>query len=285
MPKPVQGKIDADLSKTQGPEGDRVRVTDKDDENARRAVTYYSVIDKASPVASWVTLKPVTGRQHQLRAHMAHIGNPILGDEKYGGTGRHAGGTCPQAAPSCPPHRVSAPTRRTGGYYGAVAAPYAGDDEESGLRCRALPRRSRMTDRDAEQPATVILDKLSATAETLLQGSDRRTGLANPAGWQAGEDAAQGRATSADVGTGEGSCRRVGGPGDEINPHAMPLTKLANTAIGRAGRRSCSGDILSYAANDLVCYRVEPQELASPPVTLWDPVMAWAESRLGARFG
>lgn len=85
VPKPLQGKIDVDLAKTQGPEGDRVRVMDKDDENARRAVTYYSVLDKASPVASWVTLKPVTGRQHQLRAHMAHIETPIMGDEKYGG--------------------------------------------------------------------------------------------------------------------------------------------------------------------------------------------------------
>jgi 23S rRNA pseudouridine955/2504/2580 synthase len=36
-------------------------------------------------VAAWVSLKPVTGRQHQLRAHMAHIGTPILGDNKYGG--------------------------------------------------------------------------------------------------------------------------------------------------------------------------------------------------------
>ncbi len=85
VPKPLQGKIDVELAKSQGPEGDRVRVSDKDDENARRAVTFYSVVDKAAPVAAWVTLKPVTGRQHQLRAHMAHIGTPIMGDEKYGG--------------------------------------------------------------------------------------------------------------------------------------------------------------------------------------------------------
>src|SRR5436305_1338249 len=56
-----------------------------EDKDAQRAVTYYNVIDKAPPVLSWVTLKPVTGRQHQLRAHMAYIGTPIAGDEKYQG--------------------------------------------------------------------------------------------------------------------------------------------------------------------------------------------------------
>jgi 23S rRNA pseudouridine955/2504/2580 synthase len=85
VPSPLQGKIDVDLIKAQGPDGDRIRPGEKGEENVRRAVTFYSVIDKAPPVASWVSLKPVTGRQHQLRAHMAHVGTPILGDEKYGG--------------------------------------------------------------------------------------------------------------------------------------------------------------------------------------------------------
>jgi 23S rRNA pseudouridine955/2504/2580 synthase len=48
-------------------------------------VTYYAVVDRAGQAVSFVSLKPVTGRQHQLRAHMAIIGHPILGDDKYHG--------------------------------------------------------------------------------------------------------------------------------------------------------------------------------------------------------
>lgn len=86
VPKPAQGRIEVALIKAKGPEGDRMRASrEGEEEDEQRAVTFYSVLDKAPPVASWVSLKPVTGRQHQLRAHMAHIGTPILGDEKYGG--------------------------------------------------------------------------------------------------------------------------------------------------------------------------------------------------------
>jgi 23S rRNA pseudouridine955/2504/2580 synthase len=85
VPKPSQGKIDIALIKAAGPDGDRVRVAHADEGEAQRAVTHYSIIDKAPPVMAWMSLKPSTGRQHQLRAHMAHIGHPILGDDKYGG--------------------------------------------------------------------------------------------------------------------------------------------------------------------------------------------------------
>jgi len=49
------------------------------------ATTHYSVIDRVGRKAAWVSLKPVTGRQHQLRAHMSIIGHPIVGDNKYEG--------------------------------------------------------------------------------------------------------------------------------------------------------------------------------------------------------
>jgi 23S rRNA pseudouridine955/2504/2580 synthase len=86
VPKPPQGKIDAALVKAAGPEGDRVRkARPGEQERAQSAVTHYSVVDRAGQAVSWVSLKPVTGRQHQLRAHAAIIGHPILGDEKYRG--------------------------------------------------------------------------------------------------------------------------------------------------------------------------------------------------------
>ena len=86
VPKPPQGKIEAALVKAAGPEGDRVRkARPGEQKRAQSAVTYYSVVDRAGQAVSFVSLKPVTGRQHQLRAHMAILGYPILGDEKYRG--------------------------------------------------------------------------------------------------------------------------------------------------------------------------------------------------------
>jgi 23S rRNA pseudouridine955/2504/2580 synthase len=86
VPKPPQGKVEAALVKAAGPEGDRVRKARAgEQERAQSAVTYYAVVDRAGQTASFVSLKPVTGRQHQLRAHMAILGHPILGDAKYQG--------------------------------------------------------------------------------------------------------------------------------------------------------------------------------------------------------
>jgi len=84
VPKPPQGKIEAALVKASGPDGDRVRKARPGEQNeAMHATTHYSVIDRVGRKMAWVSLKPVTGRQHQLRAHMELIGHPIVGDNKY----------------------------------------------------------------------------------------------------------------------------------------------------------------------------------------------------------
>ena len=58
---------------------------DPKDPRADPAETEYVTISRAAHRATWMALRPHTGRTHQLRAHMAAIGHPIVGDGKYGG--------------------------------------------------------------------------------------------------------------------------------------------------------------------------------------------------------
>ena len=83
VPKPRQGRISTFLAKDQREEESRMRIARHGEEGASHAVTYYAVVETAGPSLAWLSLKPVTGRTHQLRAHMAHIGHPIVGDAKY----------------------------------------------------------------------------------------------------------------------------------------------------------------------------------------------------------
>ena len=83
VPKPRQGGISTFLAKEQREDESMMRIARHGEEGASHAVTYYAVVDTAGPSLAWLSLKPVTGRTHQLRAHMAHIGHPVIGDAKY----------------------------------------------------------------------------------------------------------------------------------------------------------------------------------------------------------
>jgi len=58
---------------------------------AKSAVSEFQVLENLGDRASLVALSPLTGRKHQLRAHMAAIGHPVLGDRRYGDRAREGG--------------------------------------------------------------------------------------------------------------------------------------------------------------------------------------------------
>jgi len=99
VPRPAQGRISLFLAKGEGmgdargaraASGDRarlekMRVAAHGEEDAQHSVTFYAIVDKVAPRLAWLSMKPITGRTHQLRAHAEAIGHPIVGDPKYGG--------------------------------------------------------------------------------------------------------------------------------------------------------------------------------------------------------
>ena len=96
VPTPYLGEIRYGLVKAPGHskfgEGEKMiavhpREVNKTD-GAKRAHTLYATLYRVASRASWVAMEPITGRTHQLRAHMAEIGHPIIGDGKYGGSGQ-----------------------------------------------------------------------------------------------------------------------------------------------------------------------------------------------------
>ncbi len=94
VPTPYLGEIRFGLVKAGGHgkhgEGEKMLAVHPRDMDktpgAKRAHTLYATLYRVAGRASWVAMEPITGRTHQLRAHMAEIGHPIIGDGKYGGS-------------------------------------------------------------------------------------------------------------------------------------------------------------------------------------------------------
>ena len=86
VPARPRGTIEAALGRSNS---DRVKraVVPQGRSDARHAVTHYEVLARAAgaePLASLLRCRLETGRTHQIRVHLAHIGHPLIGDDVYG---------------------------------------------------------------------------------------------------------------------------------------------------------------------------------------------------------
>ena len=83
-PEPASGLIDAPLLRQEVGRESYMRVVAPDVAGAQPSQSRYRTLD-ATDDGALVELEPQTGRMHQLRVHMAHIGRPLVGDARYGG--------------------------------------------------------------------------------------------------------------------------------------------------------------------------------------------------------
>jgi len=84
----VEGVVAEDFGRCVGylsdPEQGRAQVFDSERPDSKRAELTYRVLERKKS-ATWLEIQLVTGRRHQIRTQMAHLGHPLIGDIRYGG--------------------------------------------------------------------------------------------------------------------------------------------------------------------------------------------------------
>ncbi|MFL5026655.1 RluA family pseudouridine synthase [Microvirga tunisiensis] len=84
VPERRRGTVEAALARSTH---NRERIVVVGEDRGRYAITHYEVLEglpPANPIANLVRCELETGRTHQIRVHMAHLGHPLLGDATYG---------------------------------------------------------------------------------------------------------------------------------------------------------------------------------------------------------
>jgi 23S rRNA pseudouridine1911/1915/1917 synthase len=84
VPERRRGTVEAALARSTH---NREKIVVVSEDRGRYAITHYEVMEglpPANPIASLVRCELETGRTHQIRVHMAHLGHPLLGDATYG---------------------------------------------------------------------------------------------------------------------------------------------------------------------------------------------------------
>jgi len=94
-PEPASGDINVPLVRQEIGRESYMRVAAFDTKGAQGSRSRYRTLS-ASDEGALVELQPFTGRMHQLRVHMAHIGRPLVGDVRYGGALTAAGRAAPR---------------------------------------------------------------------------------------------------------------------------------------------------------------------------------------------